>query len=96
MPSAAKGKGNRRVFSVGMIVLAVVVVVVLAIGLTIYSYTQRNVPEVFTDIDEHFKYGSIGSSDTDGVPYWIWLVLPSVFPEHLPPIGRVTATSGSA
>ena len=84
MPSLEKGKGNRRVLSVGAVVLAVVVVVVVAIGVAIYGYTQRNVPEVYTEIDDHFKYGSIGSSDTDGVPYWVWRVLPSVFPEYLP------------
>src|SRR5205809_1075422 len=42
-------------------------------------------PERHADIHEHFKYGSIGSDNTDrGVPYWLWKVLPELFPEHLP------------
>ena len=81
MLTQGKGKGRNRALILGGIVLAVVVV---AIGVYVYSYTQRNVPEVYADINDHFKYGSIGTSDTDGIPYWVWLVLPRVFPEHLP------------
>ena len=33
---------------------------------------------------EHFKYGSIGIEQTEGLPYWIWQVLPRMFPEKLP------------
>jgi mono/diheme cytochrome c family protein len=35
-------------------------------------------------IEDHFKYGSIGTEDTVGVPYWLWLVLPTVFEDKLP------------
>ena len=35
-------------------------------------------------ISEYFKYGSIGTEPDNGLPYWIWLVLPEIFPEHLP------------
>lgn len=31
-----------------------------------------------------FNHGSIGNEDTQGIPYWIWRVLPKIFPEHLP------------
>ena len=34
--------------------------------------------------DEHFKYGSIGIEQTEGIPYWIWQALPRMFPEKLP------------
>jgi mono/diheme cytochrome c family protein len=36
------------------------------------------------DIERHFKYGSIGAEERSGIPYYIWIVLPRVFPEHLP------------
>ena len=36
-------------------------------------------------IEDHFKYGSIGTEETVGVPYWIWRVLPIVFEDKLPP-----------
>jgi mono/diheme cytochrome c family protein len=42
-------------------------------------------PEVHPDIVEHFKYGSIGAEERSGIPYWIWLALPRLFPDLLPP-----------
>jgi hypothetical protein len=33
---------------------------------------------------DHFLYASIGTEGDEGVPYWLWLVLPTVFPEYLP------------
>lgn len=39
----------------------------------------------------HFKYGSIGVEENSGIPYWIWVVLPRVFPEHLPGPGGYTS-----
>ena len=35
-------------------------------------------------LEEHFKYGSIVTEQAEGIPYWIWLVLPRMFPEYLP------------
>ena len=31
-----------------------------------------------------FKYGSVGTEETVGVPYWLWVVLPEVFADKLP------------
>jgi len=36
------------------------------------------------DILTHFKYGSIGAEARIGIPYPIWRVLPTVFPDKLP------------
>jgi hypothetical protein len=33
---------------------------------------------------EHFLYGSIGIEENEGMPYWIWRVLPDLFPDLLP------------
>jgi mono/diheme cytochrome c family protein len=47
----------------------------------------RIVPEVpvaYADGRENFKYGSFGSEPQNGIPYWIWKVLPTTFPEHVP------------
>ena len=51
----------------------------------------RFIPEItrdYPDIEEHFKYGSIGTEMSSGVPYWIWKVLPEMFPEYLPDGGK--------
>ncbi|MGY3438129.1 MULTISPECIES: c-type cytochrome [unclassified Marinovum] len=37
----------------------------------------------FQDIDDHFKYGSIGA-EVDGFPYAIWRELPTIFASDLP------------
>jgi hypothetical protein len=38
----------------------------------------------YTNIDEHFKFGSIGSEPANGLPYWIWKALPVLFADKLP------------
>ena len=62
----------------------VAVLVALGVGIPTLLWSQRNVPEVHADAAAHFKYGSIGSEGRSGIPYWIWVVLPDVFPEYLP------------
>lgn len=47
------------------------------------------VPEDFVNEEDHFKYGSIGSDNlTRGLPYWIWKILPEMFPDDLPKTGK--------
>lgn len=41
-------------------------------------------PHAASPIEEQFKYGSIGSEDQEGIPYWIWEVLPRMFADKLP------------
>ena len=36
------------------------------------------------DPDMRFKYGSIGAERDAGIPYWIFYVLPRIFPDKLP------------
>src|SRR4030095_743116 len=38
----------------------------------------------YTNIGDHFKYGSIGSEGATGIPYWIWKALPELFADKLP------------
>ena len=38
----------------------------------------------FASAEEQFKYGSVGAEVNRGIPYWIWVVLPRVFPDLLP------------
>jgi hypothetical protein len=45
----------------------------------------RPVPQPWTsDPARIFNYGSIGNEATQGLPYWIWRILPKMFPEYLP------------
>jgi Cytochrome c len=65
----------------------VVIVGVLAVVIFLISPAILNSPVDYADIQEHFKYGSIGSEAVNGVPYWIWKVLPELFPDKLPDKG---------
>ena len=66
-------------------ITAVVIVVVLLLADVGYDKFLRELPPPhFASDEEHFLYGSIGTETLTGVPYWIWLVLPRLFPEYLP------------
>lgn len=69
---------------IALVVGAIVALVALGIGIPSLFWSQRNVVEVHGDPVAHFKYGSVGAEKRNGIPYWVWLVLPDVFPEHLP------------
>jgi hypothetical protein len=69
----------------GLVALSVILLVVL--GGWAFSKGFLNQPVDYDDIVEHFKYGSIGSEAANGIPYWIWKVLPEMFPENLPSKG---------
>jgi hypothetical protein len=67
------------------IVLLLIVLLLAAGGLFAYDHFFREEPApYFATEEEHFLYGSIGTEAEQGIPYWIWLVLPRVFPDHLP------------
>lgn len=79
MGKSPKWKKVARMFAV----LAVIVVVTGAMG---WYKLLREVPQSLQDetVEEYFKYGSIGTESRAGVPFWIWVVLPRLFPEYLP------------
>ena len=71
----------------GRLIATVVLVVGLLVSGVVYGgwyYLFREVPIVYEQPEEHFKYGSIGTEPSEGIPYWIWLMLPRIFPEKLP------------
>ena len=48
----------------------------------------------FDNVEDQFKYGSVGIESEEGIPYWIWQALPRVFADKLPrPGGYGAATS---
>jgi cytochrome c553 len=68
-----------------LVILVLLAIVGAAAGLFAYRHFFREEPApYFTSAEDHFLFGSIGTEAEQGVPYWIWLVLPRVFPEYLP------------
>jgi hypothetical protein len=45
---------------------------------------SRDRPVAYENPEEFFKYGSLGGERESGIPYWVWKVLPKLFPEYLP------------
>ncbi|MGI8961788.1 MAG: cytochrome c [Bryobacteraceae bacterium] len=79
----ATAPGDRRKWKMRLAAAAIVFILLIA-GVTYYEFLRELPPPHFASDEEHFLYGSIGTGGTAGVPYWIWLVLPRVFPDKLP------------
>jgi mono/diheme cytochrome c family protein len=62
-------------------VIGTVLVVALILA---WPFLWNNGSVKYADINEHFKYGSIGGEQVNGIPYWVWKVLPVVFRDKLP------------
>ena len=63
----------------GLLALIVVLIVVA------WFVLLRPVAQPATnDPLQAFDHGSIGNETQQGIPYWIWRVLPTLFPEYLP------------
>jgi hypothetical protein len=74
--------------------LIVLVLLVVAGGVTAWYKLYRDVPQpawIAASARDSFLYGSTGAEQDAGVPYWIWLVLPRIFPEYLPYPGGYAA-----
>jgi len=76
-------------------IAALIVVVLVGVGGAIGWYKFfREEPQpdwVTATPDMRFKYGSIGAEHDAGIPYWIFFVLPRMFPEKLPGPGGYAA-----
>lgn len=74
------------VFWVGAVFLGAL----LAGGIYLWVRLADDEPVTYADLREHFKHGSTGGERGYklqfgfGLPYWIWVALPELFPEYLP------------
>jgi hypothetical protein len=77
---AIKTKAARIITTLFVIFL----LVVGGVGYAAWYNLFREVPQQFASVEEQYKYGSIGAEQTQGIPYWIWLVMPRIFADKLP------------
>ena len=86
-PQRPRVPGEPRVSRIAWLLIALILVAG-AVSLHIYYRLYRVAPAPqFESAEDHFLHGSIGTEEQRGIPYWIWLVLPRVFPEYLPAPG---------
>ncbi|MBD2450920.1 hypothetical protein H6G76_28090 [Nostoc sp. FACHB-152] len=78
--TSTKGKIGRLVTIVGLILI----LLVGSVWYLSWFHLSRKVPTTYASVEQQFNYGTIGSEQLDSVPYWIWLVLPRLFPKKLP------------
>jgi hypothetical protein len=84
---------NNRTKTIIRILLVLLILFVITAFTHWYKF-RRNVPQpawITATARDNFLYGSIGDERYAGMPYWIWLVLPRIFPEYLPYPGGYVA-----
>lgn len=67
--------------------LVIAVTLMITVGVTTWWKFYRDVPQpqwIRANQQLEFFYGAVGSENVPGIPYWIWLALPRMFPEHMP------------
>ena len=89
----APGNVSRKMRKMKLILLLLVVVGLIGAYVGWYKFFRdEGIPEWITkDPDMRFKYGSIGAEHDVGLPYWIWYVIPRVFPDKFPGPGGYTS-----
>jgi hypothetical protein len=77
---------ERRSRSWGHVAFRVIAGALLAllVGAAWVRHVEVPAQAQFNDPLEHFKYGSIGTEAEEGLPYWLWQVMPRVCPDKLP------------
>jgi mono/diheme cytochrome c family protein len=68
------------------LVVAVLLLALLA-GIGWYKFLRPVPQPAFASEEEWFKHGSFGGEAKAGLPYWLWVVMPRVFPDLLPGSG---------
>src|SRR6185503_11258844 len=77
--------GGRRMRRTGPKVLAWSLAALLTLAGVGWFVLLRPVAQPRTDDPiALFDHGSIGNEEAQGLPFWIWRVLPTMFPEYLP------------
>lgn len=73
----ARSKSKKRL-------IYAVLVVLVVFAWVAWHHLLRQVDTEFASDVEHFKYGSVGVEAANGLPYWIWRVMPRVCAHRVP------------
>lgn len=72
------------------LLIAGVLIAIVAGAYTVWREFYRDVPQpqwIGADQRDEFLYGAVHAEEAQGIPYWIWLALPRLFPEYMPAPG---------
>ena len=91
MPIGERRDSRRRRIIIALLLIGLFMAVPAYIAWD-RGFRERPQPDWVTSTAEmRFKYGSIGAEQDAGIPYWIFYVLPRVFPDKLPAPGGYAA-----
>lgn len=74
--------------------LVAVLMIAAVIGLLAWCEVYRIAEQpawVANNQRDRYFYGSVGSARAEGLPYWMWLAMPRLFPEYIPGPGGYAA-----
>src|SRR6185312_8488313 len=83
-------RANAWLLIIGRMILAALVLLAV-LGAAGWYKLFRGVPVHYASDVDHFKYGSVGVEAANGLPYWVWAVLPEVFADKMPGPGGYAA-----
>jgi hypothetical protein len=75
-------------------ILVVIVLLALLLGIAARWKLCHVVPQpgwITSNQRDSYFYGSVGDGRATGLPYWMWLAMPRLFPEHMPGPGGYAA-----
>ena len=75
---------RRRWVRIALTLLIAPTVIAVILGIYLWQRFGTDVAVAYSDIDEHFKYGSTGGEHESGFPYLIFQAMPKVCAQHLP------------
>src|ERR1035437_1491904 len=75
-------------------ILVVIVLLALLLGIAARWKLCHVVPQpgwITSNQRDSYFYGSVGDGRATGLPYWMWLAMPRMFPEYMPGAGGYAA-----
>lgn len=83
-PSALSELLRKRWARIAFVLLTLLLVFVLVSALLLILRFTADRPVEYSDVREHFKYGSTGGERESGLPYWVFQAMPRICAKHLP------------
>ena len=78
--------------AMGILIVAILLILVIVVMIHFGFWRAEAQPAWITsDQRDNYFYGSAETKNAGGLPYWIWLAMPRLFPEYMPGPGGYSA-----